>query len=154
MERCESQKKGKEKEEIKKGERDAMFFGGGYAERTLAELAASADVVLVPIAGPQIDKMLVKYSFLSRDRIPDEIYQGVEGVDTIAVGAQWLTSWDQDNDLIYQITKALWNDNTRKLLDVGHAKGASVTRKTALDGIAIPLHQGAEKFYREAGMIR
>ncbi len=73
--------------------------------------------------------------------------------ETLAVGAQWITSAEQDEELIYQITQALWNDKTRRLLDVGHAKGASVTPDSALDGIGIPLHPGAERFYREAGML-
>ena len=60
----------------------------------------------------------------------------------------------QKDDLVYEITKALWNESTRKLLDVGHAKGKSVNLETALDGIGIPLHAGAEKFYREAGLIK
>lgn len=139
---------------LRDGALDALFFVGGYPADTLAELAATADIVLIPITGPDVDDLLVQYSFLSKDRIPDDAYQGVAGVETVAVGAQWLTSAEQDDDLIYAITKALWNDSTRKLLDVGHAKGKSVTLETALDGIGIPLHPGAERFYREAGLIR
>jgi len=131
-----------------------MFFVGGYPARWLAELAAGADVVLIPIAGPEVDAMLIEYSFFSKDLIPDGVYQGVQGVATVAVGAQWLTSTGQDKSLIYEITKALWNDTTRKLLDVGHPKGKSVNKETALNGIGIPLHPGAEKYYREAGLIR
>lgn len=133
---------------------DALFFVGGYPARALSELADSAEIVLVPITGPEVDGMLLEHSFFTRDAIPDGAYPGVAGVDTIAVGAQWLTRLETEEELIYQITRALWNPATRKLLDVGHAKGASVTRQTALDGIGIPLHPGAERFYREAGMIR
>lgn len=139
---------------IRNGELDALFFVGGYPAQTLAELASSAEVVLIPISGPEVDAMLIEYSFFSKDTIPDGVYQGVAGVDTVAVGAQWLTSIKQDDGLIYDITKALWNANTRKLLDVGHAKGKSVTTQSALNGIGIPLHPGAEKYYREAGLIR
>jgi uncharacterized protein len=136
------------------GKLDALFFVGGYTARALAELAGAADIVLVPISGPEVDGMLREHSFFTKDAIPDGAYPDVAGVDTIAVGAQWLTRLDVDEDLIYQITRALWNPATRKLLDVGHAKGAAVTSETALNGIAIPLHPGAEKYYREAGMIR
>ncbi|MBV6649631.1 MAG: TAXI family TRAP transporter solute-binding subunit [Hoeflea sp.] len=141
-------------EAMRAGELDALFFVGGYPARALAELAAQADVILVPIAGPEVDTMLLEHSFFTRDEIPDGAYPDVAGVPTVAVGAQWLTSLAASNDLIYAITAALWNSNTRHLLDVGHAKGASVTRETALDGIGIPLHPGAERYYREAGMIR
>lgn len=98
--------------------------------------------------------MIAEYSFFSKDPIPEGVYQDVPGADTVAVGAQLLTSANQTEDLIYEITKALWNDSTRKLLDAGHAKGKSVTKETALEGIGIPLHAGAEKFYREAGLIQ
>ena len=75
-------------------------------------------------------------------------------VATIAVGAQWVTSADQPEELIYNITKALWNDNTRKQLDAGHAKGKMITKEHALDGLGIPLHPGAERFYKEAGLLK
>ena len=52
------------------------------------------------------------------------------------------------------MTAALWNGNTRRLLDSGHAKGKSIKLDTALQGIAIPLHPGAEKFYNEKGLIK
>jgi hypothetical protein len=52
------------------------------------------------------------------------------------------------------VTKALWNANSRKLLDSGHAKGKSITRETALAGAGIPLHPGAERFYKEAGLLK
>lgn len=139
---------------IRNGTLDALFFVGGYPTRTLAELASSTEMVLVPVAGPEVDKLLIEYSFFSQDRIPDGVYENVSGVDTIAVGAQWLTSANQSDELIYEITKALWNDNSRRLLDVGHAKGKSVVRQTALNGIGIPLHPGAERYYREAGQIK
>jgi hypothetical protein len=56
--------------------------------------------------------------------------------------------------MVYEITKALWNDNTRKLLDSGHAKGKEIRLETALDGIGVPLHPGAERFYKESGLIK
>jgi uncharacterized protein len=59
-----------------------------------------------------------------------------------------------DQDLVYGITKALWNPTARQLLDNGHAKGKSITLATALDGIAVPLHPGAERYYREVGLLR
>lgn len=139
---------------LRAGELDAVFFVGGYPVRTLAELAADAEFVLVPVSGPEIDAMLVDYSFFAPDSIPDDAYEGLGGVETVAVGAQWLTSAAEDEDLIFAITQALWNANTRHLLDVGHAKGRSVTLDTALDGIGIPLHRGAERFYYEAGLIK
>ena len=77
-----------------------------------------------------------------------------EQVPTISVNAILVTSAKQDEELIYNITKALWNDNTRKLLDSGHAKGKLINRETATDGLGIPLHPGAERFYKEEGLLK
>ena len=89
--------------------------------------------------------------------IPSGVYEGVDyDVKTPAVSALLVVSSDLSEDLVYGITKALWNSNTRKLLDNGHAKGKQITQETALDGISalgVPLHPGAEKFYREAGLL-
>ena len=56
--------------------------------------------------------------------------------------------------LVYEITKALWSDKTRAALDAGHAKGKAIRKRTALPGVGIPLHPGAEKFYKEAGLLK
>lgn len=138
---------------IRNGELDAFFIVAGYPTAAVAELAATTDITLVPISGPEASDIVDQHAFFSSDTIPAETYRGVPETTTLAVGAQWLTSAATDEALIYAITTALWNENTRLLLDVGHAKGSLVTRETALDGLGIPLHPGAERFYRERGMI-
>ncbi len=75
-------------------------------------------------------------------------------VPTLAVNAQLITSIDQPEELVYEITKALWNDSTRKLLDNGHAKGKVIIEANALKGILIPLHPGAERYYKETGLLK
>ena len=73
---------------------------------------------------------------------------------TVSVNAIWATTTKQTDTLIYGITAALWNANTRKLLDSGHAKGRAIRLETALQGLGIPLHAGAEKYYRERDLIK
>ena len=87
--------------------------------------------------------------------IPAGTYETITyDVPTLAVNGQLITSVDQPADLIYDITKALWNKNTRKLLDKGHSKGKAIRQETALKGVLIPVHPGAEKFYKEVGLIK
>ena len=138
---------------LRNGQIDAFFFVGGYPTGAIVELASAVDIKLVPIDGDGAAGLTEEFGFFSASDIPDGAYEGVAATTTVAVGAQWITSADVDEELIYQITAALWNDKTRVLLDVGHAKGASINKETALDGIGIPLHPGAERFYREAGML-
>ena len=139
---------------LRNGQIDAFFFVGGYPTGAIVELASAVKIKLVPINGPGAEALIEKYGFFSASDIPDGAYEGVAATPTVAVGAQWITSAKEDEALIYEITKALWNDKTRVLLDVGHAKGKSITAATALNGIGIPLHPGAEKFYKEAGLLK
>ncbi|MBM4073705.1 MAG: immunogenic protein, partial [Planctomycetes bacterium] len=98
--------------------------------------------------------LVKQYSFFATDEIPDGAYKNVAGVKTVSVNAIWATSSKQPDQLIYNITAALWNPNTRKLLDSGHAKGKAIKLDSALQGLGIPLHAGAEKFYKEKGLIK
>jgi hypothetical protein len=142
-------------DKIRDGGLDAFFFVGGYPTGAISELAsAGGGIDLIPVAGPEVDKMRAQYAFFAPDTIPANTYKGIGEVKTIAVGAQWVTSAKQPDALIYEVTKAMWNDNTRKLLDAGHAKGKVIQLSTATAGAGIPFHPGAEKFYKEKGLIK
>lgn len=142
-------------DKIRDGGLDAFFFVGGYPTGAISELAsAGGGIELVPVTGPEVDKMRAQYSFFAPDTIPANTYKGVGEVKTIAVGAQWVTSAKLPEALIYEVTKAMWNDNSRKLLDAGHAKGKVILLSTATAGAGIPFHPGAEKFYKEKGLIK
>lgn len=141
-------------EKLKDGAVDAFFSTTGYPQGSITELAATTGIDLVPIDGAGRDKILAQYKFFATDKIPDGAYKDVKGVETISVGAQWITSAKQDADLVYEVTKALWSDKTRATLDAGHAKGKVIRKETALVGVGIPLHPGAERFYKEAGLIK
>ena len=138
---------------LRNGKVDAIFVVAGFPTGAIVELASAVDVKLVPIDGAGAKALTSKYGFFSQSPIPSGTYEGVDEVNTVAVGAQWFTSAKEDNELIYQITKALWNKESRKLMDVGHAKGKTITPDTALSGVGVTLHPGAEKFYKEAGLI-
>ncbi|KAA2317110.1 TAXI family TRAP transporter solute-binding subunit [Pseudooceanicola sediminis] len=139
---------------MRDGAMDAFFFVGGFPAGAIAELASQYDVTIVPITCEEAPSICENYGFFSKNTIPGGTYEGVsDDTETLSVGAQWVTSADQPEELIYGITKALWNENTRKQLDAGHAKGKLITADTALDGVGIPLHPGAERFYKEAGLL-
>jgi TRAP transporter TAXI family solute receptor len=141
-------------EKFKDGSLDAYFQTTGYPQGTLSELAATNGFELLAIEGDVRDKIMAQYKFFAKDKIPDGVYKDVKGVETIAVGAQWTTTSKQPDDLVYEITKALWSDKTRAAMDAGHAKGKDIRKETALQGVGIPLHAGAEKFYKEAGLLK
>jgi TRAP transporter TAXI family solute receptor len=139
---------------LRDGTIDGFFSVSGWPQSSVADLAATVGIELVPIAGPEVDKLIEQFSFFSKEEIPDNAYKGVAGVSTVSVHAIWTTSTKQNEELIYKVTAALWNPSTRKLLDSGHAKGRDIRLETATRGLGIPLHPGAEKFYRDQGLIR
>jgi uncharacterized protein len=151
---AEQLKGGAAAEALRNGKIDAYFVVAGYPTGSLVELASATPIKLVPIDGKGADALTKKYGFFASSKIPEGTYENVAGITTIAVGAQWFTSAKEDDELIYNITKALWNEKSRKLLDVGHAKGASITMETALKGVGVPLHAGAKRFYKEAGLLK
>ena len=100
----------------------------------------------------EINKIIPYYV---ESNIPAGVYENLTAdTETVAVNGQFVTHKDQPVDLIYGITKALWSKKTRGLLDKGHAKGKAIRLETALKGVLIPLHPGAEKYYKEIGMIK
>jgi hypothetical protein len=152
--KAEHLKAGPSVDKIKDGSLDAFFITTGYPAGALAEMAATHGFELLAIEGETAAKLKKQFGFFADDVIPDDAYKGVKGVKTLAVGAQWVTSAKIDADLVYEVTKALWSDKTRATLDAGHAKGKAITKATALLGLGIPLHAGAEKFYKEAGLLK
>jgi TRAP transporter TAXI family solute receptor len=137
---------------VRNNQLDAFFVVAGYPARAISELAGDTDIVLLPINGPEAARLISKYRFFARDNIPKDTYRNVERVDTISVGAQWLVASSVDDEMVYQITRSLWHQNSRKLLDNGHAKGKHISLPTALEGISVPLHPGSRRFYSEVGI--
>jgi TRAP transporter TAXI family solute receptor len=141
-------------EKLKDGSLDAFFQTTGYPQGTIVELATSPGIDLLPIQGAEAQKLQSQFKFFATDEIPAGVYKDIPATKTLAVGAQWVTSSKIDADLVYEVTKALWSDKTRQALDTGHAKGKSIRKESALAGVGIPLHPGAERFYKEAGLLK
>lgn len=142
-------------DKLKDGSLDAFFFVGGAPAGAIAELASSGTgIELVPLAGPQAEALLKSSPWFAHDSIPAGTYKDVAAVQTLAVGAQLVTSAKVDAETVYQITKAMYSDAAQKALQAGHAKGKYITKENAVKGIGIPFHPGAERFYKEAGLLK
>jgi hypothetical protein len=139
---------------LREGEIDGFFFVAGTPATAVLELAEEALVELVPIAGPEVDKLLEEVPFFARHALPAATYPGLSAVDTLSVGAQWVVSEKVPEETVYAITQALWHPTTRQLLDEGHPTGTRILLEKALDGLGVPLHPGAERYYREAGLLK
>jgi uncharacterized protein len=142
-------------DKMKDGSLDAFFFTGGAPAGAIAELAsAGSGIDVLPIDGAAAEQLKKSSGFFADDVIAADTYKGVGQVKTLAVGAQWVTSDKADAATVYEITKALFSDAAQKQLGAGHAKGKFITKENAVKGAGIPFHPGAEKFYKEAGVLK
>lgn len=140
---------------IADGQLDAYFYAMGTPSSALVQLGATKGFELYKWSEAEQKAVNKIIPFYVDSLIPANTYENITyDVPTVAVNGQLVTSIDQPADLVYEITKALWNDNTRKMLDNGHSKGKVIRKETALKGVLIPLHPGAERYYKEEGMIK
>jgi len=138
---------------IIEGSIDGFFLIGGAPVPAIYELAATIPIRLIPIGDDILAKMRQRSSSYRRSVIPVGTYPGIS-VETPSIGfnALWIVSADLPDNLIYGITSALWNEATRRLLEAHDPLGRQVRLENALDGLSVPLHPGAKRFYREAGL--
>ncbi|MEH6578743.1 MAG: TAXI family TRAP transporter solute-binding subunit [Amphritea sp.] len=145
-------------ERIADGQLDAYFYAGGTPLAAVIQLDNTKGLELYSFTDAEVKTSLEAVPYYAQSTIKAGTYPGVTyDVNTLAVNGILVTSSDQSEEMIYNVTKALWNETTRKLLDGGHAKGKVIRMETALDGIKsldVPLHPGAEKFYKEAGLLK
>ncbi len=117
------------------------------------EVALSKPIRLLPIDEPQLNELLKEIPGSARMVHPAKIYKGVDQ-DIISIGNViiFVVNSKVSEEMVYRLTKCLW-ENLEEFHEV-HPLAKSFQKKTALDQIPIPLHKGAERYYREAGMIK
>lgn len=139
------------------GQLDAYFYAAGWPVAAMVQLASTSGMSLHSFTEEDLAAINERIPAYIPSMIPGGVYEGIdEDTMTPAVSALLVTSADLSEELIYGITEALWNENTRRLLDNGHPKGRLITLDTALAGLdvlGVPLHPGAERFYREHGLL-
>lgn len=140
-------------EKLTDGTLDAFFIVAGFPTKSVLDLTLRSAATLVPIEREVARRIERMYPFLTPSEIPGDIYPGVPTTGTISVHAQLLVSASLPDDIAYRITRTLWSERTLRMLREGHPKGSEITLESALRGIPIPLHPGAERYYRERGLL-
>lgn len=136
---------------LKNGTLDAAFIVAGHPTTALTELATNYDFSLINIDDAHISKLQSKYKFYTKVNIPSGTYRPVyNDTTTVAVMATYIVRNDVPEDIVYTFTKALFEEKD----EIQHAKAKEISIENALSGISIPLHQGAEKYYKEVGAIK
>jgi hypothetical protein len=138
---------------LKDGRIDAAFYSVGVGAAGLVDTAMTVDCVIVPVDGGQRDALMKKYPFFTKAVVPKGAYKGVDAdIPTVAVMAILVARAEMEEAMAYQITKVIFDN----LADIerAHAKGKELKLETALTGMSIPLHPGAEKFFKEKGIAK
>ncbi|SLM29438.1 TRAP-type transporter, periplasmic solute binding receptor (TAXI family protein) [Desulfamplus magnetovallimortis] len=139
---------------LQDGRLDAFFYTVGHPSGAFKEATAGArKVKFIAITGPGIDKMIESLPYYAKSFVPVENYPGAENdsdVDTFGVKATLVTSADVSDDIVYAITKEVFEnfDEFKKL----HPAYKVLTKKNMLEGLSAPIHPGAMKYYKEAGL--
>ena len=136
---------GESQESLQAGQIDAAFITAGTPTGAVEGLNAVAQVYIVPVTDEKADELISKYQYYAKEVIPAGTYGIAEDTPTVSVGAMLIIQNEVPEDLAYEITKAIY-DNASKLT---HPKAALIKAETGLDGIGIPVHPGAQKYFDE-----
>ena len=144
---------GEASEMLKNGQIDAAFTVAGAPTTAITELATSGmDFSLVSLDQEHVDILRNKYPFLVQENLPAGTYEGVD-TETIcvAVEAALVASTDMSEDAVYELTKTMF-ENLEEL-GTSHAKFQLVSAEKAAENGSVPMHPGAEKYYKEIGLL-
>jgi TRAP transporter TAXI family solute receptor len=136
---------------IQDGTLDAAFVTAGTPTAAVNELAATKGVRIIGLDDEQIAKIIQKYPYYAQQDIPAGTYPGFdEAVKTVAVKAQLVVRAELSEDVVYKITKALFENLDR--LKTVHAKAEQINIEGALVGVSLDVHPGAARYYKEKGI--
>jgi TRAP transporter TAXI family solute receptor len=134
------------------GQLDAFFIVAGWPTKAVSEALASGQASLVGVDADAATRLVRQNPFLSYGQIPAGAYPGqATAVGSLMVGAQLVVRADLPDERVQAVLEALWSQRGQSLLGNGHPRGADVRFTDALIGRSLPLHAGAERFYRARG---
>ena len=141
---------------VKERRVDAAFFTGGLGMPAVAEPCLVADMDFVEIPDDVFQKLKAKYPFYAQVNLPGGLYHGIdEDRQSVTVLAQFVTHDEIPPDLVYDLLTVIFAEQGLQWIQTGLARIATyITLESALDGMAIPLHPGAEAYYIEKGVLK
>lgn len=131
---------------------DAFFCTAGAPTTAIMDLTTTNNVTILSVDDEHAAKLIEKYPFYTQYSIPSEVYGGkTPDAKTVAVKATFIVSNELSEDTVYKMTKTIF-ENTEDIA-TGHAKGNELDLDYAVEGISVPFHPGAEKYFKEAGVL-
>ncbi|MEF0939523.1 TAXI family TRAP transporter solute-binding subunit [Rhizobium sp. BR 362] len=135
---------------IKNRQLDATLQSAGLGVASIRDLATSLPINVVAVPAADVAKIGAPYISV---KIPAGTYEGqTEDVETAAVGNFLITHEGVSDETVYQMTKLLFENLGQ--LSAAHAAAKAIDRSKALEGMPVPLHPGAERYYREVGLLK
>jgi hypothetical protein len=132
---------------------DAFIFTIGHPSGNIKEATTSCNSVLINVTGPEIDKLVAENSYYRKATVPGGMYRGTDtDTKTFGVGATFVSSAKVPEEVIYNVVKAVFEnfDQFKKL----HPAFKVLKKEEMIkDGLSAPLHKGAIKYYKEAGLM-
>ena len=138
---------GEATDQMANGHIDALFATSGLPNPSLVELGTNTDFVTVPIDGEGQENLLSEYEFFQGATIPADTYEEDEDTETVAVVNHLMANDELSEDAVYDITAAIF-DNIDRIHD-SHTEATNITADTVTDGLVVPLHPGAQRYYEE-----
>ena len=134
---------------IKNRQLDATLQSAGLGVASIKDLATSLDITVVAVPEEVVSKLEAPYVAAT---IPGGTYEGQdEDVPTVAVVNFLVSHEDVSEELAYQMTKQLFENLPE--LEAAHQAATQISLEKAIEGMPLPLHPGAERYYTEQGLM-
>jgi len=135
------------------GKIDGFFYGVGHPSANIQDPTTTCGAQLVSLTGPVVDGLVAKYPYYAKATIPAGLYpNNPQETQTYGVLATFVTSADVPEDTVYQVVKAVF-DNFDDFKKLHPALGHLVAEDMVKNGLSAPLHPGAEKYFKEKGLL-
>lgn len=132
---------------------DAMVYTVGHPNGSIKEATTACDSVIVTVDNGAVDALVAGKPFYRKAVIPGGMYRGTDAdTNTFGVGATLVTSADVPDEVVYALTKSVF-ENMDQFRGLHPAFANLDPKQMANDGLSAPLHPGAEKYFREAGLL-
>ncbi|MDD3335558.1 MAG: TAXI family TRAP transporter solute-binding subunit [Eubacteriales bacterium] len=129
---------------------DAFFITAGLPNTSIVEVANKRNVRLLGLDEADMAKLMETYAYYTPVTVAAGTYNGMDADVTVpAVSAVLICSKDLDEDMVYNLTKTLYEDTA----ELSHAKKSEISAENAVKGIPVPFHPGAEKYFVEKGLL-
>ena len=135
------------------GRLDAYFATTAVGAAVIIDTHVRVGAMIVPVKGRNAKKLMKKYAFYAKDSVPSGIYKGIDKpVETVAVMAMMVARADLEDDIVYAIVKATYEDLEQ--VKKAHAKFKVIDVKKSQMGMSVPLHPGAKRYFKEVGVVK